>query len=238
MTCLIGGGVQMLIILVRTAILYISVVVAMRIMGKQQIGQLQPFELVITIMLSELAAIPMQDPGIPLLNGLTPILTLITLQVITSYTTLKSEKARAVICGTPSILIENGKIIESELFRLRYSISDLLEQLRSKNMPNISDVEFAILETNGNLNIIPKSQKRPLTPEDLSLSTKYEGIPHPLIMDGLIISDNLKDVRLDLTWLEQQLTVLGINNPKEVLFASIDSEGRFYCQKKNTGSKG
>ncbi len=222
----------MLIVLVRTLILYGLVVVAVRIMGKRQIGQLQPFELVVTIMLSELAAIPMQNPGIPLINGITPILTLLTAQVILSYLSLKSERARAVICGRPSILVENGKIVEPELERLRYNLSDLMEQLRAKNVPNISDVEFAILETSGQLSVIPKSQRRPVMPADIRLPTSYEGLPHILVMDGHIIHHNLKKLNLDLQWLEQELRKHGLDNPDQVLYASLDTEGKLFYQMK------
>ncbi len=228
----------MLIVLVRTLILYVLVVVAMRVMGKRQIGQLQPFELVVTLMLSELAAIPMESPGIPLINGITPIVTLIAAQVILSYVSLKSDRARAVICGTPSVLIENGKIVESELKRLRYNLSDLMEQLRAKDVPNISDVEFAILETSGQLSVIEKSQKRPVIPEDLHLPTRYEGLPFTLIMDGHIIHRNLTKLNLSIDWLNQELKKRGIESPREVLFACLDTEGKLFCQRKSGKSAG
>lgn len=223
----------MLISLVRTLILYGFVVIFMRIMGKRQIGQLQPFELVVTLMLSELAAIPMQNSGIPLVNGIVPILTLVVAQIVLSYISLKSERARGIICGTPSVLIENGKIVEPELERLRYNLSDLLEQLRAKNVPNISDVEFAILETSGQLSVIPKSDKRPVIPEDLRLRPEYEGIPYTIIMDGHVIHKNLTRMNLDIPWLESELNKHGIDNPKKVFFASVDSQGRLYYQRKN-----
>ncbi len=228
----------MLIVLIRTVILYGLVVVAMRIMGKRQIGQLQPFELVVTIMLSELAAIPMENPGIPLINGITPILTLIVAQVILSFISLKSDRARAVICGKPSVLVENGRIMEPELERLRYNLSDLMEQLRAKNVPNISDVEFAILETSGQLSVIPKSQKRPVIPEDMNLPTEYEGLPYTLIMDGHIIHKNLHKLNLDIPWLKQQLKNVGIASPAQVLLASLDTGGKLFYQKKNQKLKG
>ena len=223
----------MLIVLVRTLILYFFVVVAVRIMGKRQIGQLQPFELVVTLMLSELAAIPMENPGIPLINGITPILTLLAAQVVLSYVSLKSDRARAAICGTPSVLVENGIIVESELKRLRYNLSDLMEQLRAKDVPNISDVEFAILETSGQLSVIPKSQRRPVIPEDLNLSTKHEGLPYTLILDGHIIDRNLNKIGRDITWLQQELNKFSISNPEEVLFACLDTEGKLFYQLKS-----
>jgi len=220
----------MLIGIIRALILFTTVVVFLRLMGKRQIGQLQPYELVIIIMLSELAAIPMENTGIPLVSGLVPIFVLLVAQVFLSVVSLKSENARRIICGTPSVLVENGKIVESELRRVRYNINDLMEQLRAKNMPNIADVEFAILETSGDLSVIPKSQKRPLVPADISLPTKYEGISTTLIIDGYVFKKNLADMNLSEDWLRGELNKYGINDFKEVLFASIDTEGRLFYQ--------
>lgn len=220
----------MLITFIRTIILYILVVIVMRIMGKRQIGQLQPFELVVTIMLSDLAAIPMQNVGVPLLTGIIPIITILLLQIVFSFVNLKSEKARGIICGTPSVIIENGKIIESELQRLQYSVNDILEQLRSKNCSSISDVEFAILETNGQLSVIPKSQKRPITPSDLNISTNYEGLPINLIIDGTVNYDNLKKANLTEEWLRNELKKFNINEFNEVLLCSLDTNGALHFQ--------
>ncbi len=223
----------MLILPVRTIILYLLVVLIIRIMGKHQIGQLQPFELVITIMISELAAVPMQDTDIPLLHGVIPILTLLFIQISLSILSLKSEKARKIICGGPSILIEKGKINQDELTRLRYNITDLLEQLRLKNMPNIADVEYAILETSGKLSIIPKSLKRPVNPEDLDLDIPYEGLPITLIVDGVLKETNLSRLNLTQEWLRYELNKNGLQDWKQVFLASIDSSGRLYLQPKS-----
>ena len=174
----------MLIVIIRTLILYAVTVLLLRVMGKRQIGQLQPYELVVIIMISELAAIPMQNTGIPLLSGLVPIFILVAAQVTLSYISLKSERARGVICGTPSIVIENSRIVEDELRRLRLNLNDLLEQLRLKNVADISDVEYAILETGGQLSVILKSEKRPVEPQDLKISPQYEGLPITLIIDN------------------------------------------------------
>ncbi|MEW6622718.1 MAG: DUF421 domain-containing protein [Bacillota bacterium] len=226
----------MLIVFARTIILFLLVMIVIRLMGKRQIGELQPFELVLAIMIAELATVPMEDKEIPLINGIIPILTLLLVQVGISIISLKSLRLRALMSGTPSIVIENGKIREDELRKLRYNLTDLLEQLRLKNFPNISDVEYAILETSGELSVIPKSQKRPLNAADLQIPTKYEGLPLPLIMDGKIISHNLVKFRLDLKWLKDELNKFGIVGPQEVLLASLDTEGRLYIQKK--GQKG
>lgn len=222
----------MLIVVLRTLILYTVTFVLLRIMGKRQVGQLQPYELVIIILVADLAAIPMENTGIPLLRGLVPILVLFVAQVTLAYISLKSETARSLISGKPSVLIENGLIVESELRRLRYNINDLLEQLRQKNVANIADVEFAILETSGQLSVILKSQKRPVIPEDLNIPTKYEGLPAALITDGHISRENLKKVNLNSEWLRDELAKFGINDPKDVFFASLDTQGNLYCQVK------
>ncbi|MEG6615585.1 DUF421 domain-containing protein [Peptococcaceae bacterium 1198_IL3148] len=222
----------MLLVAIRTIILFVLVTIGIRLMGKREIGQLQPYELVIMILLAELAALPMSNSGVPLVNGILPILILVLVQVSLSLLSLKSIRAREIICGTPVILIDKGKIVEQELKRIRYNINDLLEQLRAKNMFNIADVEFAILETSGELSVIPKSQKRPLAPADINIATNYEGLPTTLIIDGNLLSDNLAKNNLKEDWLKSQLNQLGINGYREVLFASVDSEGKLFYQKK------
>ncbi len=224
----------MLIVIIRTLILYATTVLLLRVMGKRQIGQLQPYELVVIIMISELAAIPMQNTGIPLLSGLIPIFILVAAQVTLSYISLKSERARGVICGTPSIVIENSRIVEDELRRLRLNLNDLLEQLRLKNVADISDVEYAILETGGQLSVILKSEKRPVEPQDLNISPEYEGLPTTLIIDGHVIKENLKKVDLDMNWLQSELSKAGVNNVKDVFFASLDTHKQLYYQLKSS----
>lgn len=203
-------------------------------MGKRQIGQLQPFELVITIIIAELVVIPMQDKDVPLLEGLVPALTLLFLQYLVSLVLMKSEGARAVVCGIPSVLVHNGRIVESELRRLRYNLSDLLEQLRVKGLPDVSDVEFAVLETNGELSVIPKSQKRPVQPQDLQLDTTYEGLPLPLIIDGKIKTGSLRKASLDQQWLQTEIQKQGIKRPKEVLYASLSTDGTLFIQPRES----
>jgi uncharacterized membrane protein YcaP (DUF421 family) len=209
--------------------------VVMRLMGKRQIGQLQPFELAIAIMISELAAVPMQDTGIPLVNGIIPILTLLFSQVLISLISLKSVKARAVICGRPRILIEKGKILESNLVQELYTINDLLEQLRIANIPNIADVDYAILETNGQLSVIPKGKKRPLTPEDMQISVANDGLPVDLIIDGRFIDTNMQAAGVEYTWLKNELKKLGVTDINDVLLVSIDSDKKIFCQSKERG---
>jgi len=209
----------------------------MRIMGKRQIGELQPFELAIAIMISEIASVPMQNTGIPLVQGILPIITLLIAQFLLSFISLKSVRARGFICGKPSILIENGKIIEQNLREEVFTLNDLLEQLRIKDIPNIADVEFAILETNGQLSVIPKSQKRPVCPEDLNIPTKYEGLPLDLIIDGSLMRKNLEKTQLDEAWLMSELQKSGIDSIKDVLFATLNTDGTLYLQRKEKGTR-
>ncbi len=223
----------MILVIIRTLILYTATVVFLRIMGKRQIGQLQPYELVVIIMISELAAVPMQNTGVPLINGLVPIFVLFASEVTLSFISLKSERARGIICGKPSILIQNSRIMEEEMRKIRYNINDLLEQLRAKDVTNIADVEYAILETSGQLSVVLKSDRRPVQPKDLNIAPPYEGLPVTLVMDGHIIHENLHKSNKDIMWLLGELGKSGINNYKDILFASLDPQGQLYYQVKS-----
>lgn len=226
----------MLIIIVRALILYSMLVLVTRIMGKRQVGELQPFEFVITILVAEMAAIPMSDKETPLLNGLVGIFTLLVIHVSLSFLTLKSQFLRGVLCGIPAIVIENGIIIEKTMQAQRYNINDLLEQLRGQGYGNLADVEFAILETNGQLSVIPKSQKRPVTPADLQVQTQYEGLPLTLVVDGKVDTRALHQAKLDKAWLQQELAKFGITNLKQVLVATLDTQGNLFFQSKKGGN--
>ncbi len=215
----------MLNIFFRSLILYAIVVLVVRVMGKRQIGQLQPFELVIAIMLADLASAPVDDVGVPLLKGVVPIFALAFAQITISFLSLKSERFRTLIGGSPSILIENGVLQQKKLEQLRINLNDLLEQLRSQNIANIDDVEFAILETNGNLSVFPKSDKKTPALEDLNIQSKPESIPVTLIMDGQIMYKNLKKTGRDLNWLLGRIKDLGLDR-KRVFFAYLDTQNQ------------
>lgn len=224
----------MILIIIRTLILYFVVMLLLRIMGKRQIGQLQPYELVVIIMISELAAIPMQNTGIPLYSGIVPIIILVATEVVLSFASLKSARARELISSKPSVLIQNSKIVESELRRARYNINDLLEQLRLKDVADIDDVEYAILETSGQISVILKSEKRAVRPEDLNIQPEAEQLPTTLIIDGQVLQQNLTKTNIDSDWLENELRQSGIDSPRQVLFAMLDSKGKFYYQLKSS----
>lgn len=223
----------MFIVMVRTLILYMLVVLVMRLMGKRQISQLEPFELVISIMISDLASLPMQDLRIPLIHGIIPIITLLLIQSIITLLELKSEKLSAVLTGTPSILVKHGKINIEELKSQKLELNDLMEKIRLSGYFNISDIEYGILETSGQLSVIPKSKVSPATKQDLNIVVPEEKLPVTLIIDGKIHSENLKLLHKDKTWLYTQLRTNNISCEKDVFLATLDSSGQFFCQLQN-----
>jgi uncharacterized membrane protein YcaP (DUF421 family) len=197
-------------------------------MGKREVGELTPFDLVVSLMIAELGVIVIEERNTKLIDAIVPLLTLASIELIVSYLSLKSSIIRRLINGTPSILIRNGKIDEQEMRKSRYSIHDLLMQLHENSIFNPSDVEFAILETSGDLTVIPKSQHRGLTPDDLGISTDYEGVPTLLITDGEVNQNGLADVNLDETWLLKELEKRGIKGFKDVMLAVLETDGNLY----------
>lgn len=222
----------MLITFIRAIILYIVVLVVMRLMGKREIGQLQPFELAISIMIADLASVPMSELGIPLTNGIVPILALLVMYMIISILNMKSVNFRKIMSGKPAILIYRGKIVEKALRKESITINELQERLRVDNIFNLGDVEYAILETNGELTVIQKPEKRTLTPQDLNISPEYEGIPYDLVVEGKVMHENLKSIGKDEIWLEKQLKKFDAKI-ENTLVATIDGKGQFFCQKKD-----
>ena len=212
--------------------LYILVLVVMRLMGKREIGQLQPFELAIAIMIADLAAVPMSELGIPITNGIIPILGLLVMHLLISMINMKSMRMREIICGKPSILIYRGKIDEQALRKENFTINELQERLRGNNVTSLSDVEYAILETSGEVTIIPKPEKRPVTLEDMNLEAKYQGIPYELVIDGNIMEDNLRKIGKNYVWLKKQVEKFGYS-PEEALIVTLDANGEIFSQKKD-----
>ena len=219
----------MLITFLRAIFLYIVVLIVMRLMGKREIGQMQPFELAISIMIADLAATPMAETGIPISNGIVPILGLLVMHLVISTLNIKSTKAREIICGKPSILIYRGKIDEKNLRKERFTINELEERLRDNNIFNIGDVDYAILETSGQVTVIPKPNKRNTTPKDFNMEPEYEGISYDLVVDGKVMYKNLEKIGKNYKWLERQSEKFGIK-PEEALVITIDGNDNFFCQ--------
>ena len=226
----------MLLTFIRTIILYIIVLIVMRFMGKREIGQLQPFELVISIMIADLATLPMAEPGIPITNGIIPILGLLVMHLTISVLNLKNVKIREIICGKPSILIYRGRINEKNMRKERFTINELEERLRGNNVVNLGDVEYAILETSGQITVIQKPNKRNSIPEDFGIMPEYEGIAYDLVVDGKVMKQNLEKLDKDYNWLVKQISAFGIK-PEEALIATIDGKGNFFCQEKEGKKK-
>lgn len=221
----------MLITFLRTIVLYIIVLIVMRLMGKREIGQLQPFELAISIMIADVASTPMADAGIPIINGIIPILALLVMHLIISMLNIRSTKARSILCGKPAILIYRGRIDERMLKKERFTVNELEERLRGNNIFNIGDVEYAILETSGQITVIEKPEKRGVTLEDLNIKAEYSGIPYDLVVDGKIMYKNLQKIGKDYNWLKKQTSQFGIK-PEEALIVTIDAKGDIFCQEK------
>lgn len=228
----------MAIPMIRTLILYFLVVTAMRIMGKRQIGEMQPSELVVAIMISDLASIPMQEVDIPLLSGVVPVLTLLVAEVFMSYLCLKSAWIRKIFTGEPSIIIYDGKVDERELRKLRFSLADLEEQLRISGCAGVNDVRVAVLETNGQLSVIKKTELQPVTVGDMRLTKVSEAnLPCMIIMDGDINYSELKRAQKNERWLSEELARRGIKSPSEVFFAELEADGTILLQRK-AGKRG
>jgi uncharacterized membrane protein YcaP (DUF421 family) len=221
----------MLITFFRAIVLYIVVLIVMRLMGKREIGQLQPFELAISILIADLASIPMTEIGIPITNGIIPILGLLVMHLIISIINMKSIRARAVICGKPSILIYRGKIDEKVLRKERFTINELEERLRGNNIVNIGDVEYAILETSGQVTVIQKPNKRNTIPEDFGIMPEYEGISYDLVLDGKVEYANLEKIGKNYEWLRKAVAKFNMK-PEEALIVTIDAKDQIFCQKK------
>ena len=213
----------MLISFIRTIITYILVVIAVRIMGKRQVGQLEPSELVVTLMISDLATIPLSHVSIPLVHGIIPILTLIIAEATLSFLDLKSRRFRKLLSGTPVVIIKGGKVCEDEMEKLRFNFDDLMEMLRMQGSTDITDIEYGILETSGNLSVILK--KKPATEKE-----NYNGVPFMFVCDGEVSDKALQLYGKNKEWLNKKL-----ENTKtsDILFAGVNEDGKFYMQKRS-----
>lgn len=218
----------MLIVAIRTFVLYIIVLIAVSIMGKSELSKMSPFQLVIVFMIAELAAMPIDDPSTSLINGVMAIFTLMLLQVLISFLSIKSEKFKNLVSGKPSILIEKGKLNIKELKKLRITSTDLLEQLRLANCPSLSDVEYAIMEANGQLTVIPKAEQKPLTPKDMGLMVNDGLLPMVVVSDGTVYNKNLLAAGVPEELFRQKLRDSGISSYKDIFLAFYDENKAFH----------
>ena len=215
----------MIISYIRTVLLYLVLIAVIRTMGKRQVGQMEPSEFVVTMLVANLASIPMQDSGIPLISGLVPILTVLGLELVLSWLTMRSIFFRKLFCGKPVILIDNGKVLQDNLRRTRVTLDELTGHLREKDVLDITTVQYAILETNGNLSVFPYPKHCPASAEDAKITVQDQLLPFTVIEDGRIFLENLKKAGKDREWLEK---VLSKNKaaPGSVLLLTVDKSDR------------
>lgn len=217
---------------IKTALAFFAILVYARILGKQQVGQLTYYDYITGITLGSIAATMAIAPNQVTSLHLWALTLFAGLAYFQGVVTERSRPLRKVIEGEPAVVIHNGKVLEKNMKAMRYNMENLMEQLREKGVFNISDVEFAILETNGGLSVLPKASRQPVTREDMQIPVDYEGIPTELVVDGRIIYDNLKQLGLDEHWLIGELKKQGYQSASEIVYASLDSKGNLYIDKK------
>ncbi|MEG0597819.1 MAG: DUF421 domain-containing protein [Oscillospiraceae bacterium] len=222
----------MAIAFARTVILYLFIIIGIRLMGKRQVGELEPSELVMALLIADLAAVPMQDFGIPLLSGIIPILTLLCLSTVFSVLSMKSVRLRALLCGKPTIVVDNGKLKQAEMRKTRFTLDELSEELRLQGVTDLEKVRYAILETGGQLTVLLKAEEMPLTAGQFGKIPKETGLPVTIISDGRLLEENLKLRGLDDKWLAAQLAHGHVKNVKQVFLLTVDQQNKVYFAAK------
>jgi uncharacterized membrane protein YcaP (DUF421 family) len=219
-------------VLIRTVLAFVTLFVVARLLGKQQLSQLTFYEYITGITMGDIAASIAIDAGRSPLYYMLALVAFAILTLGTGVITEKSRPLRKLIEGEPVVLVHNGKILEHNMAKSGYNMENLMMQLRERDAFDIREVEFAIAETDGYLTVLKKSQNRPVTPADLGVDTKYEGVPSEIIVDGQVIHQNLKQNHLDEAWLIARLQSMGYNSPQDIPYASLDSEGNLYVDDK------
>ena len=205
----------------------------LRLTGKRQIGELEPIELVLTMLLSDLASVPMQDFDSPLINGVVPILTLLALTTLLSYISFRSGRFRSLICGEPAIVVRCGRLQQRAMRHNRMTVDELMEELRGQGVTNLKDVKYAVLETSGQVSVLLRSDAQPVTPAQLSMNAADDPfLPVLLINDGRLLRNNMKKMDVDDAWLRQQLKREHLKDPSQVFLLSLDQGGNVICQAK------
>lgn len=227
-----GKGKSMPTIFIRAILIYAMMFAVLRLMGKRQISDMQPFDLANTLLIANLASLPMADTSIPLLYGVIPIIALFMIHMLVSKLSLKSEAVRTVVCGSPLIVVERGVLNEDVMRAANYNLTDLIEQLRLKDVFSIAEVEYAILETNGSLSVLPKAEYRPVTNESLGLKCGSAGPALLLAADGKAHEGALEQAGMDVKRLEAELRKLGIGSLRDCLYAMLDDNGILSAQAK------
>ncbi len=222
----------MAIVLVRTLIIYFALLLAMRLLGKRQLGEMELSEFVVAALIADLASHPLQDMGIPLINGLVPILVLFCCEVLIAGLSLKSIRLRSLVFGRPSLLIVKGRILQREMFKNRFTLDELMQELRAQGVSDLNSVAYGILETNGKLSLLLSPEDSPITAGQLQVKTADPGYPSIVISDGRVLEANLKHLGYDRAWLNKQLKQHGADSPRQVFLMTASSTGAVYFAAK------
>lgn len=221
----------------RVVIIYVTVLVFLRLMGKRQIGEMQPYEVVITLIIADLATVPMSDTNIPLINGILPLAILVLIHFLITILTRKNIKIRRLMSGRPVLVITPKGIEYKALKDLNMNIDDLLESIRQAGYYSFDQILYAIIETNGKMSVIPTSDNSPATAKDVSVSNPPAVLPHVIISDGKIIKEEMEQLNINEDDLDKILKYLKIKNIKDLIILSLDSKGKTYYQKKGENFK-
>ena len=225
------GGL-LFVVLIRTIVLYLLIIAGLRLLGKRQLGELEPTELTLALIIADPASVPMQDNGIPLLTGLIPIVVLLCTATILTVLSAKSIRFRTLLCGRPSVVISDGMVMERELKRNRLTVDELMEELRIQGYADLRVVKFAVLETNGQLSVLPRSSQMPVTAAQMEIDPPETGLPVIIISDGKLLSGNLDAQGRSEKWLYRQLAAHGFTSPRQVFLLTVDQLGNTYCVPK------
>ena len=225
----------MAIILIRTLILFLSLILAMRLMGKRQLGELELSELVVAVLVADIAAIPLQNPSLPLSYGLIPLLVLFCCELIISGLTYRIVRLRKLLYGRPNLIIEHGRIAQQAMHRNRFTLDELIEELRSQGVTDLTSVKYAVLETDGQLSVLLYPDEQPATPKQLGKPVKDDTfLPHIFINDGRVMGENLSLAGLDAAWLDKTVRAQGYHAPSEIFLLSLDGAGKILCIGKDS----
>ena len=222
----------MLVLFIRTLILYFVIIIAVRLMGKRQVGEMQPTELVITILVSAVVSVPMQDIDIPLTHGIVPVMTLISAEVLISAASLRSRSFRQLLTGKPMPVIVNGRIDQQAMQKLRISLDDLCEDLRLAGIFDLRQVAFAQVETNGKMSVLQNTMDAPLTVKQVGLTAETEQPFFTVIADGILCPEGLQQTGKDLDWLDKVLKASGVGKYQDVFLLCTNQKGDIICTRK------
>ncbi len=212
---------------IRAIIIYVVIIIAVRLMGKRQVGELKPHELVITILISAIAVIPLEENSMPLANCLVPILLFVSLEIIMSVISMKSLWFRNILQGRPIFIIRQGKLDQKKLKQLRLTMDDVVDALRQKDIFDISQVEDAVIETNGSISVLPKAEYQPITASDINLSVKEKGMPVAIVIDGKAVNEYFNEYKLKDSEIELVLQTVN-KDAEKIMLLTIDDDGNTY----------